>query len=104
MVLPQAVNYLTVYSLIVISFIMVHDVVQAMRSRNKRIKLWNVIFLIPTFILLANSIWGVDMGMSKEEFMKRYKADMEKKAKEKESDYKNYITNLHLRRNKRGRL
>lgn len=56
MVLPQAVNYLTVYSLLVISFIMVHDVVQAMRSRNKRIKLWNVIFLIPTFILLANSI------------------------------------------------
>lgn len=44
------------------------------------------------------------MGMSKEEFMKRYKADMEKKAKEKESDYRDYVVNLHLRRNKKGRL
>lgn len=54
--LPDAVNYLTVYSLIVISFILVHDVVQAMRSKNKRISLWRTVFLIPTFIFLVNSI------------------------------------------------
>lgn len=43
------------------------------------------------------------MGMSKEEFMKRYKADIEKKAREKEHDYQDYIVNVHLRRNKRRR-
>lgn len=43
------------------------------------------------------------MGMSKEEFMKRYKADMEKKVKEKESDYKNYIVNLHMKKRKERR-
>ena len=53
---------------------------------------------------MVHAVGGVDMGMSKEEFMKRYKADMEKKAKDKEHDYKNYIVNLHLRRNKKGRL
>ena len=35
--------------------------------------------------------------------MKRYKADMEKKAKEKESDYRDYITNLHMRKRKERR-
>lgn len=53
---------------------------------------------------MVHAIGGRRMGMSKEEFMKRYKADMEKKAKDKEHDYKNYIVNLHLRRNKKGRV
>lgn len=35
--------------------------------------------------------------------MKRYKADMEKKAKENESDYKNYIVNLHMKKRKERR-
>ncbi|MDU4953452.1 MAG: hypothetical protein E6X21_14095 [Clostridium sp.] len=53
---------------------------------------------------MVHAVGDRRMGMSKEEFMKRYKADMEKKAKDKEHDYKNYIVNLHLRRNKKGRL
>lgn len=53
---------------------------------------------------MVHAVGDRRMGMSKEEFMKRYKADMEKKAKDKECDYKNYIVNLHLRRNKKGRL
>lgn len=47
------------------------------------------------------------MGMSKEEFMAKYKLDMEKKAKkrrDKEYDYQDYVVNVHLRRNKKGRL
>ncbi|NME66065.1 hypothetical protein HF846_15870 [Clostridium cadaveris] len=43
------------------------------------------------------------MGMSKEEFMKRYKADMEKKAKDKECDYRYYIINLHMKKRKERR-
>lgn len=52
---------------------------------------------------MVHAVGGVDMGMSKEEFMKRYKADMEKKAKDKECDYKNYIVNLHMRKRKERR-
>lgn len=47
------------------------------------------------------------MGMSKEEFMARYKADIKKKANErrdKEYDYQDYVVNVHLRRNKKRRL
>lgn len=46
---------------------------------------------------------GESMGMSKEEFMQRYKTDVEKKAKERECDYKDYIINLHIKKRKERR-
>ena len=37
---------------------------------------------------MVHALGGLDMGMTKEEFMKRYKADIEKKAKKKrDNDY-----------------
>lgn len=52
--LPWAINLLRVYSLTVVSFIIVHDVVQAMKGKDNLSTMWRIMFLIPTFIFLAN--------------------------------------------------